>query len=119
VGNVVGSNLFNILSVAGLTAAVTPEGILVSPAALRFDLPVMIAVAVGCLPVFFTGHRIARWEGALFFGYYVAYIGYQVLAATNPTVPRAFYVVMFGIALPLTAITLVVGVIRSLRRPDR
>jgi len=119
VGNVVGSNLFNILSVAGLTAAVVPGGILVSPAAQRFDLPVMIAVAVACLPVFFTGHRIVRWEGAMFFGYYVAYIAYQVLAATHPEIPRAFYILIFGFALPLTAITFSVGVIRALRRRDR
>ncbi len=48
-----------------------------APNRLRFDIPVMIAVA--CLPVFFTGHVIARWEGVLFLGYYVAYTLYLIL----------------------------------------
>ena len=53
----------------GLAGLVTPHGIQVSAAILRFDLPVLIAVAVACLPIFFTGNVIARWKGALFFGY--------------------------------------------------
>lgn len=115
VGNVVGSNLFNIMCVLGLSAAIVPGGVEVSEAALRFDIPVMIAVAVACLPIFFTGHLIARWEGGLFVGYYVAYTLYLVLAATNPSVGRTFGLMMLAFVVPLTGITLVVGVIRSLR----
>jgi len=37
-------------------------------------LPIMVAVAIACLPVFFTGHRIDRWEGALFLGFYAIYV---------------------------------------------
>ncbi|MGC1953921.1 MAG: calcium/sodium antiporter, partial [Gammaproteobacteria bacterium] len=73
VGNVVGSNLFNILGVLGLSALLAPTGIAVSSAALHFDLPVMMAVALVCLPIFFTDHRIDRWEGVVFLGYYLAY----------------------------------------------
>ena len=62
VGNVVGSNIFNVLAVLGLSSSVVPEGILLSAGALRLDIPIMIAVAVACLPIFFTGHIIARWE---------------------------------------------------------
>ncbi len=68
VGNIVGSNIFNILAILGLSRMLAPEPIAVSPAALRFDIPIMIAVALACLPVFFTGRQIARWEGALFSG---------------------------------------------------
>jgi cation:H+ antiporter len=116
VGNIVGSCLFNILCVAGLTAMIVPGGLAISPQALQFDLPIMIAVAVACLPVFFTGHRIDRWEGALFFGYYLVYLAYQIVTATNPTVPLAFTVLVFGFALPLTAITLIVSVVHALQR---
>ena len=63
VGNVIGSNLFNILAVLGLAALVAPDGINVASSALRFDIPVMIVVAVACLPIFFTGYSIARWGG--------------------------------------------------------
>lgn len=83
VGNVVGSNLFNLLGVLGLSAAVSPTGVAVAPQAFHFDLPVMIAVAVACLPIFFTGHRIARWEGALFLVCYVAYIATLMILATR------------------------------------
>lgn len=75
VGNVVGSNIFNILAVLG-AAAVGNSGVRVSPEALRFDLPVMLLVAAGCLPIFYTGRRVDRWEGAVFLGAYVAYTAY-------------------------------------------
>lgn len=113
VGNVVGSNVFNILCVLGLSAALVPGGVEVSRAALRLDIPVMIAVAVACLPIFFTGHMIARWEGGLFLGYYVAYTTYLVLAATVPAISRNFGFVMLVFVVPLTMITLAVGVVRS------
>jgi len=108
VGNVVGSSLFNILAVLGLASLVSPVGIQVSPAALGFDIPVMIAVAVACLPIFFTGHLIARWEGALFLGYYLAYTSYLILQAAEHEALPAFSGVMLGFVLPLTAITLAV-----------
>ncbi|MFC1464575.1 MAG: calcium/sodium antiporter, partial [Candidatus Brachytrichaceae bacterium NZ_4S206] len=55
VGNAVGSNLFNLLSVLGLTAMVAPAGVAVAPSVLAFDMPVMLVVAIACLPIFFTG----------------------------------------------------------------
>lgn len=115
VGNVVGSNLFNLLGVLGLTAVVAPKEIVVPEAALRFDIPVMIAVAVACLPVFFTGHLIARWEGAMFFCYYLAYMGYLFMTATQSTVTYEFQFVMGVFIIPLTVVTLVVGVVRAIR----
>ena len=81
VGNVVGSNLFNLLAVLGLAGAISPNGIAVSPAALHFDLPVMIGVAIICLPVFLTGSRISRKEGALLLAGYIAYTAYLILTA--------------------------------------
>jgi cation:H+ antiporter len=74
VGNVIGSCLFNLLAVAGLSALVSPDGMAVSPKALHVDFPVMILTAVICLPIFITGKRISRLEGALLFGGYIAYM---------------------------------------------
>ncbi len=108
VGNVVGSNIFNILSVLGLSALVAPSGLPVSPALVAFDAPVMIAVAVACLPIFASGAAIARWEGALFLFFYVAYTAYLVLAAQQHDALPAFSTVMQLFVLPLTAITLAV-----------
>ena len=84
IGNVVGSNIFNILGVLGASAAVASRGVAVDPAALRFDIPVMTAAAVACLPVFFTGGRISRLEGMLFLAYYVAYVPLPWPAAVSP-----------------------------------
>ncbi|MBE0599655.1 MAG: calcium/sodium antiporter [Desulfuromonadales bacterium] len=115
VGNVVGSNLFNILAVLGLTATVAPEGVAVAASALHFDLPVMLAVMIACLPIFFTGHCIARWEGGLFFGYYLAYIGYLVLASLQHEQLPLLSAVMLWFVLPLTAVTLLVTTLRAWR----
>ena len=115
VGNVVGSNLFNILAVLGLGGLVAPAGVPVSPGALSFDFPVMIAVAVATLPVFLTGYTIARWEGIVFLGYYVAYTGYLVLQAAEHHLLGEFSAAMIWFVIPLTALTLLVGLVRSLR----
>lgn len=119
VGNVVGSNIFNILSVLGLTSLVSPSGVRVSSAALKFDIPVMIAVAVACLPVFFTGNIIARWEGGLFLGYYIAYIVYLVLDAINHAALAAFSAVMMTFVIPLTVITFMILIVRTVRQRRR
>jgi len=119
VGNVVGSNLFNILCVLGVTSLLIPNGIPVSTPALHFDVPVMIAVAIACLPIFFTGNRIARWEGALFLSYYVAYITYVTLAAVNSVATHAVGVVMIGFVIPLTAMSLLICTWRAARHRRR
>ena len=113
VGNVVGSNIYNILAIAGVAALITPGGLNVAPAILRFDLPVMIAVALACLPIFATGHVIARWEGVLFLGYYTAYTLYLVLAATAHDALPAYSAAMIEFVLPLTAVTLLVLLVRE------
>lgn len=115
VGNVVGSNLFNILAILGLTSVVAPGGVAVPQAALTFDIPVMIAVAVACLPIFFTGYTIARWEGWLFLGYYLAYTAFLLLDATGHDALPAFSTMLGLFVLPLTAVTLLVLVGRALR----
>ena len=116
VGNVVGSNLFNILSVLGLAALVAPAGVNVAPSALSFDLPIMIAVAVACLPIFLTGYTIARWEGWLFLAYYMLYTAFLIAAAAGYEQLETFAVGMLFFVVPLTAVTLTVTVWRAWRR---
>jgi len=119
VGNVVGSNLFNLLAVLGCSATVAPSGLAVPQEALEFDLPVMLAAAAACLPIFFTGHCIARWEGALFLAYYAIYLAHLILGATASPSIRSFDRVIGLVVIPLTVITLGIGVIRALRPPPR
>ncbi len=108
VGNVVGSNLFNLLAVLGLSALVAPQGLAVTQQTLSFDLVVMTAVAIACLPIFFTGHTIARWEGALFLGYYVVYTLYLLLAAQGDARLGLLQAGLLFFAIPLTVVTLLV-----------
>jgi cation:H+ antiporter len=113
VGNVVGSNIFNILAVIGLSSAIAPNGIAISPTALRFDIPIMIAVAIACLPIFFTGYKIARWEGILFLGYFVAYTTYLILKSTQHESLPLFSTVLIAFAMPLTVLTLIIVTLRA------
>ncbi len=113
VGNVVGSNTFNILGCLGVSGLFAGSGGLVmSPALLNFDIWVMIAVALACLPVFLTGREIARWEGAVFLGYYAAYVAYLILAAQQHDALGPFSAVMMGFVVPITVVTLVVALLR-------
>jgi len=114
VGNVVGSNIFNIVSVLGLSSLVAPAGITVSEAALRFDIPVMIAVAVACLPIFFTNYRISRFNGATFLFFYVAYLVYLIFTATDHEALGTLRVAMLYFILPITAVTLIVITVREI-----
>ncbi len=113
VGNVVGSNVFNILAVLGAAGIASGAGLPVSEAARNFDLWVMLAVAFACLPIMITGREIARWEGGVFLAYYVAYTAWLVLQAQQHDSVQAFSGVMLGYVLPLTVITIVVSIVRS------
>jgi cation:H+ antiporter len=71
-GNIIGSNLFNLLGILGMTALVRPmtgEGIKMS------DLFVAIAFAVALVPLLWSGRILQRWEGGLLLGGYIAYMG--------------------------------------------
>jgi cation:H+ antiporter len=116
IGNAVGSNIFNLLSILGLTALVRPIG--VPEEVLVFDLPMMVAVAVACVPVFFTGGQIARWEGWVFVAYYVAYLVYLGLDATRHEALPTYQTMMLAFVIPLTGLTLAVLVARQIRRDE-
>lgn len=82
VGNVIGSCVYNILLVLGVTALVPPRAIPVSTELLWVDIPVMTLAAVACWPVFSGSRRVTRFEGGLFVAAYTAYLTYLVLART-------------------------------------
>jgi cation:H+ antiporter len=106
VGNVVGSNIFNIGMVIGLPAMFFGEGIPVNAAAVSIDLPLMLAAAVALVPLAFTGFIVARWEGSLFVLLYIAYTLYLVLASTEHDAAVGFSTIMLWFVLPLVAMTL-------------
>ena len=115
VANVIGSNIFNVFLVLGITTIFATGGISVSTPALALDLlPFMVAVGFACLPIFFTGHKISRWEGFLFLAYYVAYLLYLFLYSTEHQLLPIFNKVMLIFALPVTIIGLAVSSYRYL-----
>jgi cation:H+ antiporter len=91
----------------------------VAPSLLVFDMWVMLAVALACLPVFMTGREIARWEGGIFLAYYAAYVTYLIMAAQQHDALQAFSGLMLGFVVPLTLVTLVVVFIRRPAAGDK
>jgi len=114
VGNVIGSCIFNVLGVLGVSALAAPVSLPVAPALAAFDLPIMLAVAIACLPIFFTGQRIARWEGGVFLGYYLAYTAFLILDAQEHDLLNTYTVAMRWVVIPLTVLTLAVVLTREL-----
>lgn len=106
VGNVVGSNIFNVLGILGVSAAFAPEGVglAIADSVLKVDLPVMILACVACLPLFFTGGRISRFEGGLLLSGYVLYVVYTVLDARGAGMPTWTTNLLLFAALPLVAL---------------
>jgi cation:H+ antiporter len=75
IGNLIGSSIYNVLVILGLTCAVAPGGVDVSAEILRIDLPLAALVAIVCLPVFRSERLVSRSEGALFVLAYLGYLG--------------------------------------------
>ena len=119
VGNIVGSNIFNILAVLGAGAIVAPHGITIEPEALAFGIPVLTMAAVACLPVFFAGHSIARWEGMLFLFYFLSYVTRLVLEARHSAWRPWFdWAILIYIA-PVTVLAIGVSVYREVHHRHR
>ena len=107
VGNIVGSNIFNIGFVLGLPAMIIVEGIPIASAVIAIDLPLMLAAAIALLPIAFTGFVIARWEGLVFLSLYAAYTAYLILDSSGHDAASGFSGVMVGFVLPLLGVTLI------------
>jgi len=116
VGNVVGSNIFNLMAVLGVSSVVAPSGIEISDAVIAFDLPIMLAVAFACLPIFFTGGVIRRYEGGILLGYYVLYTLYLIFASTQHDLLNEYSTVLVWFVMPLTALTILITLVQDLRR---
>ncbi|MBK8431259.1 MAG: calcium/sodium antiporter [Chloroflexi bacterium] len=112
VGNVVGSNIFNLLLVLGAASAISPNGMSVPAQTLAIDLPIMVAVALLCLPIFVRG-EIPRWVGGLFLAYYVAYNLYLYLNAAQSGSLDTFIFIMLQLLMPLTVVVVVIAALRT------
>jgi cation:H+ antiporter len=82
IGNLIGSSVYNICAILGVTCLVTAGGIPVPNELIWMDIPVMAAVALVCVPVFFSGREVSRVEGGLFVTAYAGYLAILLLART-------------------------------------
>lgn len=112
IGNAIGSTTFNILGCVGISGLVSAGGLAIAPSVLNFDIWVMLASAFACLPVFLSGRKITRWEGAIFLAYYIAYTSYLILAAQNHHALPAFSMIMLSYIMPITVVTFVVTILK-------
>lgn len=81
IGNVVGSNIMNILVILGITSVITV--VAVQNSTIRIELPFLIGISVLLLACGMTGHVISRVEGILLWGFFLVYLGYLFQAAKN------------------------------------
>ncbi|WP_341955013.1 calcium/sodium antiporter [Salinibacterium sp. TMP30] len=116
VGNIVGSCIANIGFVLGVPALISGGGILVAPAAVALDIPLMLAAAVVIAPLTFTGFTVQRWEGVMLVGLYLAYMTYVVLDATAHDAQSGFTWTMVLFVLPLLVLTVATTVFYDVRR---
>ena len=115
VGNVIGSNLFNLLSVLGLTSIVASDGIPVSDVSLRLDFPVMLAATIVLVPIVWNGFQIKRWEGFVLIAFYAAYVAYLVLDASDSSAANVVGPAALIVA-PLVGMTFAVTGFQGWRR---
>ena len=117
VGNAIGSNLFNLLAVLGITALIAPNPLPVAASAVQVDIPVMVAVAVACLPIFANGHVLNRWEGFVFLGFYAGYLTWLILDANEHGLRDSYGSVVLFFVIPITTLTMALIAYRTRRRP--
>ena len=84
IGNIIGSNIFNILLILGTTGAIDPHGVLISPGAMRVDLPIMCLITTITWLLFFTGSQITRIEAITLLILYGLYFCYLLIEAKYP-----------------------------------
>lgn len=114
IGNVVGSNVFNLLCVLGLSGMVSPEPLLAGEQMTHLDLPVMLGVAMLCLPLFFVGSMLTRLEGCFFLALYVAYVWYMIAVTLSaPYLQSLQSGIVYGL-IPVVLLYTVLSLARDL-----
>lgn len=74
IGNLAGSSIYNVLLILGVTCLVPSNGLPLPDSLVRIDIPIMVAVALVCIPIFLSGRRVTRGEGAVMVAAYLAYL---------------------------------------------
>lgn len=76
IGNVIGSNIFNILFILGSSTFFSENGLSISENVGNYDLPVLLTLSLISFPLLLSGKKIVRWEGACLLLFYIGYTGH-------------------------------------------
>jgi len=118
VGNIVGSNIFNILAVLGLSGLVAKNELQAPSFVQDVDVPVMILVAAICLPVFFSGRNLLhRYEGFAFIAAYMLYVTYLVWNSSDNGAPNWYAPAVWFALVPLAVVVVLITAWRDRHRP--
>jgi len=112
----VGSNIFNLMCVLGITGALVPGGIPVGELPIARDLPVMVLVAIACLPLFLVGNGVERWEGMILIAFYGLYACFLVAMAQANEEMIGILTIVGWILTPLAVIAYVTRIAVTVRR---
>lgn len=113
VGNVVGSNIFNLLAVLGVSGVLSSNGLAGNEQLVQQDFPVMLAVVLLCVPLFFTGAILSRIEGALFFILYLAYTLFLIGGALHaPWLASVQGIIVYAL-IPLTVVVVIGSLVKD------
>lgn len=82
IGNLIGSSVYNILLVLGITCLVPDDGIALPESLARIDIPIMVVVALACVPIFLSGRRVSRVEGGVMIAAYFLYLAFLIATQT-------------------------------------
>ena len=83
VGNVVGSNIMNVLVILGITAVIT--SIAVQKSTICYEIPFMLVITLVCMVLGSTGGEIVLWEGIVLWALFLLYLGYLFMMAKKGT----------------------------------
>lgn len=112
VGNVIGSNTFNLLAVIGFSGLTSTKG-LISNTQLTFqDFPIMLIVALLCIPIMITNYKVDRLEGVLFVIIYIMYAIFLIATELNLIWLSSYLLLIVNVVIPLILTIIVLSIIK-------
>lgn len=114
-GNVLGSNLFNILFAGGIAGIFSIGGLDVPHTVQNFDLPILFVSALFLFPLALTHGKLSRWEGGFLLFYYIFYCAWVIVRAVyapwQPILTQAF----IYFVIPITLIAFIDSLVRHFK----
>ncbi len=117
IGNAVGASVINVLGVIGAAALVSKGGLEVPSDALRLDFPVALSVGIIVLAIAIIGRQAGRRDGLFMLGFYGVYLIALIAISIDHDLLTPASIIVFGVVLPVSAITASYVIFRAVRRP--